>query len=169
MYEWDWIPEPDPDSQLSVFTCAKRSYKDGGAIYANLSDSFYCNKKYDALYAQQAVQTDVSQRMDTVKKMQAILYDDVPYIVTDYPDYLQAYRSDRFTGYTPQPAPGGAVLFQWGNYSYLSIHPVSAGEAGSNSGPSAGLLIGIVALVAVIIVIAVLLARRRNAHSEDVE
>jgi peptide/nickel transport system substrate-binding protein len=170
MYEWDWIPEPDPDSQLSVFTCAKRSYKDGGAIYANLSDSFYCNKKYDALYAQQAVQTDVAQRMETVKKMQAILYDAVPYIVTNYPDYLQAYRSDRFTGYTPQPAPGGAVLFQWGNYSYLSIHLVgsSNGES-SGSGPSSGLLVGIALLVVVVVVIAVLLARRRSAGSDDLE
>ena len=30
MFEWGWVVEPDPDYQLSTFTCAKRSYKDGG-------------------------------------------------------------------------------------------------------------------------------------------
>ena len=43
MYEWGWVTEPDPDYQLSTFTCDKRSYKDGGAIYANLSDTFFCD------------------------------------------------------------------------------------------------------------------------------
>ena len=58
MFEWGWVVEPDPNYQLSTFTCANRSYKDGGNIYANLSDSFYCDKQYDALYAQQAEQID---------------------------------------------------------------------------------------------------------------
>ena len=39
MYEWGWVTEPDPNYQLSTFTCANRSYKDGGTIYANLSDT----------------------------------------------------------------------------------------------------------------------------------
>ncbi|MGA1668944.1 MAG: ABC transporter substrate-binding protein, partial [Candidatus Nanopelagicales bacterium] len=42
MFEWGWVVEPDPDYQLSTFTCAKRSYEDGGEIYADLSDSFFC-------------------------------------------------------------------------------------------------------------------------------
>lgn len=44
-----------PDYQLSTFTCDKRSYKDGGEVYADLSDSFFCDEEYDALYAKQAV------------------------------------------------------------------------------------------------------------------
>ena len=38
MFEWGWVVEPDPDYQLSTFTCGKRSYEDGGEIYADLSD-----------------------------------------------------------------------------------------------------------------------------------
>ena len=30
MFEWGWVVEPDPNYQLSTFTCANRSYKDGG-------------------------------------------------------------------------------------------------------------------------------------------
>ncbi len=76
LFEWGWVVEPDPDYQLSVMTCEKRSYKDAGQVYANLSDSFYCNPAYDELYAQQATQTDPAQRARTVKQMQQLLYDD---------------------------------------------------------------------------------------------
>ena len=62
MFEWGWVVEPDPNYQLSTFTCAKRSYKDGDSTLANLSDSFYCNPAYDALYAKQATQTDPAGR-----------------------------------------------------------------------------------------------------------
>ena len=51
LFEWGWVVEPDPDYQLSTFTCASARYKDGGTIYADLSDCFYCNQAYDALYA----------------------------------------------------------------------------------------------------------------------
>ena len=34
MFEWGWVVEPDPNYQLSTFTCANRSYKDSGSIYA---------------------------------------------------------------------------------------------------------------------------------------
>ena len=80
MFEWGWVVEPDPNYQLSTFTCANRSYKDGGNIYANLSDSFYCDKQYDALYAQQGEQIDPAQRAETVKQMQKMVYDDAPYV-----------------------------------------------------------------------------------------
>jgi peptide/nickel transport system substrate-binding protein len=167
MYDWDWIEEPDPDYQLSTFTCAKRSYKSGGAIYQNLSDSFFCNKTYDQLYQQQSVQTDSASRKPIVDQMQKIAYDQTPYVVTMYPDYLQAYRSDRFTNFTPQPAPDGAVLFQWGNYSYLSIRPVTAANVSNGSSPALWIAIGVLAVAAVLIV--VLAARRRRAGAEDVE
>ena len=85
-----------------------------GTIYANLSDSFYCNKAYDALYEQQSGEIDAAKRAAIVKQMQQMLYDDAPYVVTFYYDNLEAYRSDRFTGFVPQPAPNGALLFQYG-------------------------------------------------------
>lgn len=78
MFEWGWVVEPDPDYQLSTFTCGKRSYKDGGEIYADLSDSFYCNPKFDALYDAQSSETDLAKRAEIVKQMQQMLYEDVP-------------------------------------------------------------------------------------------
>ena len=67
---------PDPDYQLSTFTCGSRSYKSGGDVLANLSDSFYCNPEYDKLYEQQKVTIDPAKRAEIVKQMQRLLYVD---------------------------------------------------------------------------------------------
>lgn len=127
MFEWGWSVEPDPNYQLSTMTCSGRSYKDsGGDITPSLSDSFYCNKEYDELYEKQSHQTDEAARAETIKQMEKLVYDDAPYVILAYYGDLQAYRSDRFTGFTQQPPPDGALLFQQGVHSYLSIRPVTA-------------------------------------------
>jgi peptide/nickel transport system substrate-binding protein len=143
MFEWGWVVEPDPNYQLSTFTCANRSYKDGGSIFANLSDSFYCNKNYDALFAKQSTQIDPAARAETVKAMQKMLYDDAPYVLTYYYDNLEAYRADRFTGFAPQPAPNGSLLFQYGTHSYRSVRPVvQAEDKATDDSSSSGLVVG---------------------------
>ena len=193
MFEWGWVVEPDPDYQLSTFTCAKRSYKDGDTIYADLSDSFYCNPEYDALYEAQSVETDQAARADIVKQMQTMVYDDVAYVVLYYYDNLEAYRSDRFTGLVGQPEGSGSLLFQYGTYSYQNVAPVSADsgdapaspdasaspgatdqasaggetEPASSGGISTGLVIGLVVAVLVIVVLVVLLMRSRRSASAD--
>lgn len=179
MFEWGWVVEPDPDYQLSTFTCANRSYKDGGNVFANLSDSFFCDKGYDALYAQQKEQIDPAERAGTVKEMQRILYEQAPYVVTFYYDNLEAYRSDRFTGFTPQPEPDGSLLFQYGTHSYRSIRPVTAedgakGEKGSKAQDDDATSSGLVTTAAVVGggLLAgglVLLALRRRRPEHDVE
>jgi peptide/nickel transport system substrate-binding protein len=169
MFEWGWVVEPDPNYQLSTFTCANRSYKDGEDIFANLSDSFYCDEEYDALFEQQSVETDSAKRTEIVKQMQQKLYDDAPYLVTFYYNNFEAYRSDRFTGFVPQPDPDGALLFQYGTWSYDSMTPVvkaEPGEGGSSDGSEGGLnwpvILGIGALVVVAGVVGAVLARGRN-------
>jgi peptide/nickel transport system substrate-binding protein len=167
MFEWGWVVEPDPDYQLSTFTCGSRSYKSGGDVTANLSDSFYCNPAYDKLYQQQKVTIDPAKRAEIVKQMQRMLYVDAPYVVTFYYDDLQAYRSDRFTGFRPQPDPGGVVLFQYGTYSYRNIAPPQA--AASGDGGSGVPLIPIAAGVAVVGAAGVLVALRRRSTQDERE
>jgi peptide/nickel transport system substrate-binding protein len=169
MFEWGWVVEPDPDYQLSTFTCGSRSYKSGGDVTANLSDSFYCNPAYDKLYQQQKVTIDPAKRAEIVKQMQRMLYVDAPYVVTFYYDDLQAYRSDRFTGFRPQPDPGGVVLFEYGIYSYLNITTPQAAAASGDDGGSGVPLIPIAAGVAVIGAAGVLVALRRRSTQDERE
>jgi peptide/nickel transport system substrate-binding protein len=189
MFEWGWVVEPDPDYQLSTFTCAKRSYEDGGEIYADLSDSFFCNEEYDRLYAAQSEETDQTARADIVKQMQQILYDAVPYVVTYYYDNLEAYRSDRFTGFVGQPEGSGSLLFQYGVYTYTNVAPVSADSGGdttaspspgasesaeasggtaepTSGGSNTGLIIGLVIAALVIVGLVVALVRMRSKSQE---
>ena len=186
MFEWGWVVEPDPDYQLSTFTCAKRSYKDGDTIYADLSDSFYCNPEYDVLYEEQALETDQAKRAEIVKRMQQMLYDDVPYVVTVYYDNLEAYRSDRFTGFVGQPEGSGSLLFQYGTYSYANVQPVS-GDASASPGatstasvnpsaptePTSGGISGLVvvligaAVLLLIVIVAITMVRRRGTEDRE--
>ncbi|MFN0144091.1 MAG: ABC transporter substrate-binding protein, partial [Mycobacterium sp.] len=168
MFEWGWVVEPDPGYQLSTFTCDKRSYEDAGSIVANLSDSFYCNPEYDALFTAQSTETDPAKRIEIVKQMQQILYDDWPYAITYYYDNLVAYRSDRFEGFVPQPAPDGSYLFQYGTWTYENLKPVQAADSGqASSGSSPAMIGGIVAAVALLGGLTMLLLRRRRTAGAD--
>ena len=100
--------------------------------------------------------------------MQAILYRDQPYIVLWNDATLEAYSSN-WTGFKPQPDPNGDVLATYGPLSFVSIRPVSgtsAGSGGSSGGIPAGVWIGILAAV-VVIVGASLMIRRRRESDED--
>ena len=137
MFEWGWGVEPDPNYMLSTFTCGSRSYEEDGTIYANLSDSFYCNPEYDELFEQQATETDFAERQAIVREMQQMLYDAGVYLVTYYANGLEAYRNDRFTGWVPQPAENGTLIYQWGTWSYFTVAPVTAASTGDSPAASA--------------------------------
>ena len=93
---WGWGPDPDPDFILSVLTTDQ--FVSGG-----WSDSGYHNPQYDQLYLDQQKEIDKNQRQQIVWKMQAMAFNDRPYIVLYYEKLLQAYRSDRFTGFIESP------------------------------------------------------------------
>jgi peptide/nickel transport system substrate-binding protein len=103
---------------LSYMTCWQR-----GAW----SDSWFCNKQYDAMYAAQHTELDQAKRMAILTRMQRMLYLQAPYLVTTYGATGEAYRSDRFTGFTAQPSPDGVYLIQFGPYNYVHIKPVGNG------------------------------------------
>jgi peptide/nickel transport system substrate-binding protein len=93
---WGWGPDPDPDFILSVLTTDQ--FVTGG-----WSDSGYHNPVYDQLYLDQQKAIDKTQRQQIVWKMQELAFNDRPYIVLWYEKLLQAYRSDRFTGFIESP------------------------------------------------------------------
>src|SRR5215472_1156280 len=88
MFMWGWGVEPNPDFQLSVFTCAQRSYGKGPNYSPGWSDSFYCNPAYDKLYHEQQA-LDGLARERVVKQMQKMLYLDDAYNVLYYPNDTQ--------------------------------------------------------------------------------
>jgi peptide/nickel transport system substrate-binding protein len=67
------------------------------------SDSGYMNPEYDQLYLDQQYAIDKNIRQQIIYRMQALVFNDRPYIVLTYEDLLQAYRSDRFTNFIESP------------------------------------------------------------------
>jgi peptide/nickel transport system substrate-binding protein len=170
MYSWGWYPDPDPDAVLAWMKCDQRP--PDGSTYGN-DDSYYCNPEYDQLYLEQQQALDVNDRWDIVHEMQKIFYEDAAYSIMWYDPYFQAYRTDRFTGYNPQPPQNGDLLEGWGGISdvWLTLEPVSEAEGGGGSsaearGVSPLLLAGIAAVL--VIGAIVLFARRRRVSDEDV-
>lgn len=170
-FEWGWYVEPDPDSMLSYMTCGQ---------LGNWSDSWYCNPEYDALYDQQHSEVDDAARVEIVKQMQQILFEDSPYLVTSYNTIGEAWRSDRFACMRPQPDPGGILLIQYGVYNYKNMRPAAeAGDCGGqegvtqatkaakDSGVGNGVLIGGGALLLVLLGAGgVVMARRRGTAGD---
>jgi peptide/nickel transport system substrate-binding protein len=93
---WAWEPDPDPDFILSVMTTDQ--FVEGG-----WSDSGYHNPAYDQLYLEQQQLVDKTARQQAIWKMQEMVFNDMPYIVLFYEELLQAYRTDRFTGFIESP------------------------------------------------------------------
>lgn len=124
-YLWYWSGDPDPNYQLSIFT----SGQCGG-----WSDGCWADPAYDALYQQQRTMMDRDERLQVVQEAQRYLYDHLPGVVLVYPGWLQAYRTDRFTGYVPAPGPDGYLLPGYNYDSYVELRPVTT-AGGSTPAP----------------------------------
>jgi len=90
---WDWVPLIDPDFMLSVVTCDQ---------YGGWSDSGYCDKAYDAMYAQQGTTLDQAKRQQIVWQMQEKLARDRPYIFLNHESWLSAH-SKGWDGFVNSP------------------------------------------------------------------
>jgi peptide/nickel transport system substrate-binding protein len=160
-YIWSWGGDPDPDFILSIFTTNQ---------CLSWSDGCYSDSKYDQMYLDQKSIFNRDDRKTFIDTMQAYVYEQIPEMVLVYPDYLQAYRTDAFTGYVPVPADGGALLFGWGPYSYINMKPVSAAAGGIGGGGGGGtnalVYVGIGAVLLIGIVL--LMSRRRRADEDRV-
>ena len=111
LFEWGWTPFVDPDPELSYFTCSQLS-KDPENPTNYYNDANWCTKTYDAGYKAQNVELDPAKRVAIVHRMLLEMYKAAVYNVIVYDTDLQAYRTDRFTGFVRQPADVGPVLFE---------------------------------------------------------
>ena len=168
LFVWGWTPFVDPDPMLSYFTCDQvSSDPEDPTNYYN--DANWCDKQYDALYKQQHEELDKAKRVELVHQMLTRFYESATYnVLYVYPD-LQAYRKNRFTGWTRQPANTGPVLFSNSSPTYAKLKPfvasASTGKADDGGGGSAG-LIAIIVVAVVVLGGGFLWAMRRRTADE---
>jgi peptide/nickel transport system substrate-binding protein len=113
IFVWGWDSKIyDPNYLLAVPLCSQ---------IGNNNDVFYCDKAYDDLYAKQAATVDPAARKALTDQMQQMYYDNAAYIVMWYQDKLQAYRTDKWTGWTEVP---GGMIFNFTRDNYLNVTPM---------------------------------------------
>ncbi len=151
-YVWDWCPDPDPDFMMSVFTTDQ---------CLGWSDGCYSNPAFDKMYTEQRSELDRAKRKQIIDKMQLFLAKNVPTLVLNYWSDLQAYRTDRFTGYVKSPnIDRGVLIIGWTLATYFEVTPV-AGAKLSQPGLSAWVWIAGLAGLLVIAALFILMRRRR--------
>ena len=114
MFIWGWYVDIDPTSILKVATTDE---------IMSWSDCFYSNPEYDALHQLQQRTMDREERRDLIYEMQRIFYDDAAYIMLSYDPELQAYRTDRYTGWVRNPRTG-PVMYTNVIDSYEQLKPI---------------------------------------------
>ncbi len=165
MYFSGWSQGADPDYQLGINTCMNLPTATDGT--GGTSQDGWCDPEFDKLYEQQHTELDQDKREAIVREMLRMNYVATPQIATWYANGLEAYRSDRFTGFSLQPKEGGIIANQSGYWGYLTVQPVGD-EAAADSGPNVGLIVtGAAVGVLVIGGLVFVMLRRRN--SADVE
>ncbi|NJN19720.1 MAG: ABC transporter substrate-binding protein [Oscillochloris sp.] len=88
---WGWGAGVDPASLLYILTTEQ--------ITTGVSETGYSNPEFDQLYTRQLVTVDRDERIAMLHQMQEIALRDVPYIIPWYAQNVEAYRTDRFTGW----------------------------------------------------------------------
>jgi peptide/nickel transport system substrate-binding protein len=123
MFVWGWTPFVDPDPELSYFQCNQVAH-DASDFTNYYNDSSYCDPGYDKLYAKQRVELNPRKRVAIVKQMLLRFYRSATYDAIEYTPEVQAYRTDRFTGWTQQPGKIGPVLFTNTSPTYANLRPI---------------------------------------------
>jgi peptide/nickel transport system substrate-binding protein len=150
-YIWYWSGDPDPNYQLFVF-----SSEQCGAY----SDGCWKDPHFDSLYEQQRTMMDQSERLKVVQEAQQYEYEQVPGVVLAYPNWLEAYRNDQFTGWVPSPGAQGYLLPTYNYDSLLSLTPVEGGSTSGSSGIPGWVWLAVGAGIVAIVVVVVRRGRR---------
>lgn len=164
MYFSGWSLLPDPDYQLGINTCGQLPTKPDGS--GGTSQDGYCNPEFDKLYAQQQVELDEAKRIELVHEMQAMNYEDSVSVVLYYPNQLEAYRSDRFEGFSKMPTENGTIANQAGYWGYQTVKPVGEGGGAGSSQTGLWVILGVVVAAGAI---GVGVAANRRKKSADIE
>src|SRR3954466_15125954 len=96
------------------------------------------------MYKQQNTELDPAKRKAFVQQMLTRFYESATYVPLDYEADLQAYRTDKYTGWIRQPAETGPVLFNNSSQTYANLKPVAASsKSGGSGGGGSGAIIAI--------------------------
>ena len=161
MFIWYWTQDSDPSFMLNVPTKAQ---------IESWNDTCWWTPEFDKLYTQQNETIDVAKRIPIAQQAQQIAYQATPYVIFAYPNEMEAYRGDRWTGVVMSPSDvqgyDGSAFYNYENvdtYRYIT-ETAKTGATGANN--TVLIVVGVVAAILVIGGV-VVLVRRRSARSVE--
>ena len=100
----------------------------------------------------QSKELDEVKRAEYIQSLQQVMYDDAPCIVTLHPLKLQAYRTDKWDGWTQcGNGEGPAFLTQSLTWAYYNLTPKAAEKDESQLGLWVAIIVAVVVVVGVAI------------------
>jgi peptide/nickel transport system substrate-binding protein len=136
---WDFMGYIDPGDSAACFTTDQ---------IENYNEMCWSNSEYDRLTEEQYREMDPARRVELLKQAQAVMYEEQPMIVIDYPSVLQAVNTAKWQGWAPYV--GGSV---WNNFlyrgSYLELEPKTAeATPDQESSSTVGIVVAVIAAAA---------------------
>jgi peptide/nickel transport system substrate-binding protein len=157
MYLWSWEGYEEVGQNYTSFTTSQ---------IENNNEFAWSNKEFDRLDEVQMTTLDPDKRAEVIKQEQEVMYEDCPCIVTVHYYMLQAYRTDKWTGWQRAGYGKGAAFYDGAPLIYQNVEPRTAAESG---GPSSTLILVIVGVAIAAALVAILLVRRgRRRRAEEV-
>jgi peptide/nickel transport system substrate-binding protein len=159
MFLWGWGGDVDPNFILSIFLTSQ---------IGSWSDCGWSNAEYDKLFEQQQTTIDPQARKQIIDRMQQIVYEQSPYIITAYPLDVDAFNSQQWAGWVRSPEGKGGVIYNTLPDTYLFVHLKSSEPVAAKSSSATVWIVVIVVVAAVVIAAVVwLLVRRRERSVEE--
>ena len=161
---WAWVPFTDPDAQLSYLTCdaaARRSPTTAPTTTRSTArrptTSSTSSRTASSTKRSASTRSRRCSRSSTTTRRTSCCTARTT---------LQAYNSDKFTGFTPVPDPGGPIMVA---NDFLNYSNVKLAGGGSGGGASTVVLIviGVVVALGIIVALVMMMGRRRSADLRD--
>ena len=160
MFMWYWTQDADPAFMVSIYTPAQ-------STGYGWNDCLWTNPAYTKLSNEAATTLNQAQRIKIVQQAQQIFYTASPYAIMAYPYQLEAWNTNKWTGWTQAPAGTGAAIYNYNNidtYTHLQLK-ISAKSSGGANG---GLIAAIVVAALVVVGIVIFFIRRGRTQAVEV-
>ncbi len=159
MFMWYWTQDVDPAFMVSIYTPAQ-------STGYGWNDCLWTDPTYTKLAGEAATTIDQTKRIPLVQQAEKVFYDSSPYVIMAYPYQLEAWNTNKWTGWTQAPSSVGSAIYNYNNIdTYKNVRPNVAAK--STGGARGGLIVAIVAAVIVFVAVIVFFARRGRSHAVE--
>ena len=160
LYIYDWDGYVDPGQTLSTLATDQ---------IGSTNEPSWSYPQYDRLNEEQAAALDPAKRQRLIWGMQRVMYEQSPWLVLAYPQHLEAYNTDKWTGWTRIMGGKGPAFYAAtpGDIAtYLDLRPIADDQPASTS-PWATAIPAILAVLAIVVAVLLVSRQRRHRRAEE--